>query len=160
MPGPVRTALALSCAGLRGGVLSAYFRRTFGAPGHCEEIGIVPGAVSPCLPPVWSGGWGEGSRALTLVLGGEAGSRRVCGPEGKTGRGCWRVGRGLGSLSWGRRRGRDRRPSDAKTRRKGRGNVGRREFTLSASAVNCWGGQSAPDRQAPREEPSSVRLVM
>jgi hypothetical protein len=38
---------------------------------------------------------------------------------------------------------------------KGRRNGRRREFTLSASPVNCWGGRSAPDRQAPRTGRSS-----
>ena len=41
------------------------------------------------------------------------------------------------------------------SRGKGWRNVERREFALSASRVNCWGGRSAPDRQAPRVLPLS-----
>src|SRR6516164_1585250 len=34
-------------------------------------------------------------------------------------------------------------------------NERRRELSLSASGGNCWGGGSAPNRQAPRVQPSS-----
>src|SRR6516165_8831308 len=59
------------------------------------------------------------------------------------------VGRRLTTL-WGSVRGGERRRDVATNRKKGRRNGGRREFALSASRVNCWGGRSAPDRQAPR----------
>ena len=67
----------------------------------------------------------------------------------------------FGPLSRGLWRGRDRRPKGAKSRGKGRRNGERREFTLSASRVNCWVGSFAPDGQAPRVglEPTTNRLT-
>ena len=82
------------------------------------------------------------------------------GSEGVRNRESGRFSGAGGRLSWGRVRGGERRGDVAKRRGKGRGMDGRREFALSASGVNCWGGGSAPDRQAPRTGHSSVRLVM
>jgi hypothetical protein len=65
----------------------------------------------------------------------------------------------FGPLSRGLWRGRDCRLNGAKTGGKGREKERRRELTLSASRVNCWGGRSAPDRQAPRARRSSKCLL-
>jgi hypothetical protein len=101
-----------------------------------------------------------GGEASTRRLGGEAKSGRVRGQKEES---CWsneRFWGGLWALSWGRSRGRDGREEPARTGEKVRRNERRREVILSASRVNCWVGKSAPDRKAPRTEPSSVRLVM
>ena len=56
-------------------------------------------------------------------------------------------------------RGRDQRRAVAKTGKKRPRNGRRREVVLSASHVNCWLRQSAPDRQAPRTGHSSKCLL-
>ena len=92
--------------------------------------------------------------ALTRRLGGEV-RGRVCGRNrqhrGKKGR-CFGA---ASSLSWLHRRGGDRRPKNAKSGGKGRGNARRREGFLSASSVNWWVKKSASDGQAPRKSQKS-----
>jgi hypothetical protein len=89
--------------------------------------------------------------AVTRRLGDEPQSRRVFGLQG---------GNLLGKSAYRRRHvvalvGAEERQRSAVECtgivRKGRENERRRELSLSASRVNCWGGRSASDRQAPQK---------
>ena len=90
-----------------------------------------------------------GGRGLARVRREPPRAGEFGGSEGVRNRESGRFSGAVGRLSWGRARGRERRPDVAKSRGKGRRNGERREVLLSASRVNCWIGRSAPNRQAP-----------
>jgi hypothetical protein len=86
---------------------------------------------------------------VTPYLDGEAPGGRVCGRTGGVlSRKRSLMGRLVVALVAVGERSRSAAEL-GKTCGKRRGNGERRELSLSASRVNCWGGRSAPHRQAP-----------